>query len=449
LAELPAAVRAFVDVSPGTLTTDALGERILALGLLIRQAQAAQAAAVRAFDLRGGADAAGAASTACWLRERAGAADREARSLLGLGRSLDRFPVMAAAFREGAVSAAHVRVLAAQARHLDDKTVAAGEAFLVESARRFDAVRFSVIVRRWVATVSAHAFEHDTERRYDARWLSLSRTFGGMASVQGMFEPEGAALLEAALDAMLSANPAGDARTRDKQRADALVDLVELARSHDLLPISGGARPEVLVHTSAAALAGLPALAGALGVAGLGDDPTGDRLAGSPRGSGLSGGSRGSGGSGGPDPRRGIDGWPPELDRAGPLTPGAFDRYTCDARFRRLVLDPAGIPLDLGRATRCVPPSLRKFVALRDGGCRYPDCPRPSAYCEAHHVVHWRHGGATSADNLALLCRYHHHLVHDRGHDLKLLPDGTVKVTQPYGRVVTSRPRGPTAVPVL
>jgi hypothetical protein len=402
LAELPSAVRAFVDVAPDTLTTEALGERILALDLLIRQAQAAQAAAVRAFDLRGGADAAGAASTACWLRDRAGAGDREARSLLGLGRSLERFPAMAAAFRAGAVTAAHVRVLAAQARHLDDETVAAGEAFLVESARRFDAVRFSVIVRRWVATVSAHAFEHDTERRYEARWLSLSRTFGGMASVAGMFEPEGAALLEAALDAMLSANPADDARTRDQQRADALVDLVELARAHDLLPVTGGARPEVLVHTTAAALAGVAPVAGL-----------------------------------------------PELDRGGPLTPDAFDRYTCDARFRRLVLDPAGIPLDLGRATRCVPPSLRKFVALRDGGCRYPGCPRPSAYCQAHHVVHWRHGGATSADNLALLCRYHHHLVHDRGHDLKLLPDGTVKVTQPYGRVVTSRPRGPTAVPVL
>ena len=87
-------------------------------------------------------------------------------------------------------------------------------------------------------------------------------------------------------------------------------------------------------------------------------------------------------------------------------------------------------------------------IVLRDGGCRYPGCPRPAAYCEAHHAVFWRHGGATAADNLVLLCRYHHHLVHDRHHELKLQPDGTVKVTKPDGRVLTSRPRGPTAVPV-
>lgn len=106
------------------------------------------------------------------------------------------------------------------------------------------------------------------------------------------------------------------------------------------------------------------------------------------------------------------------------------------------------MPLDLGRATRQVPPALRKYVTLRDGGCRYPGCPRGAAYCEAHHAVFWRHGGTTAADNLVLLCRYHHHLVHDRHHELKLQPDATVKVTKPDGRVLTSRPRGPTAVPV-
>ncbi|WP_341351188.1 HNH endonuclease signature motif containing protein [Nocardioides convexus] len=32
--------------------------------------------------------------------------------------------------------------------------------------------------------------------------------------------------------------------------------------------------------------------------------------------------------------------------------------------------------------------------------------------CDAHHVVHWADGGATSLDNLVLLCRHHHTLTH-------------------------------------
>ena len=398
---LPAAVEEYLDVDPTALPDAALGERIVALEALVRRAQAAQAAAVRVFDARDAADADGAASTACWLRDRVAASDTDARRLVGLARSLDRLPAMAAAFREGAVTAAHVRLVAGQTRRLAPDTAADGDAFLARWARRLDPVRFGAVVRRWVATVAAAEFERDTERRYDARWLSLGRTFGGMTSLQGMFEPEGGAILEAALDALVSANAADDTRTREQQRADALVDLVELARAHDLLPTTGGARPEVVVHVPAAALVGAP------------DAP------------------------------------PATLGDGAPVTPAAVERLACDGRFRRLVLDALAVPVELGRATRAVPPALRKYVALRDGGCRYPGCPRGPAYCEAHHVVFWRHGGATAADNLVLLCRYHHHLVHDRGHELKLLPDGTVKATRPNGRVLTGRPRGPTAAPVL
>ncbi|HVF05807.1 MAG TPA: HNH endonuclease signature motif containing protein [Frankiaceae bacterium] len=106
------------------------------------------------------------------------------------------------------------------------------------------------------------------------------------------------------------------------------------------------------------------------------------------------------------------------------------------------------MPVSLGRATRLVPPALRKQVALRDGGCRYPGCPRGAAFCEAHHVRFWRDGGGTDLGNLVLLCRYHHHLVHDRGHDLRLHADGGVTATRRDGRTVSSKPRGPTVVAV-
>jgi hypothetical protein len=231
-----------------------VGELILDIEALIRRAQALHAAAVRVFDLRDEADADGAASTACWLRDRARLTDREARQVVGLARSLDRLPLMAAALAEGAVTVAHARTLAGQTKRLDPATVADGEEFLVGCARRFDAYRFGAIVRRWVATVAPAVFERDAERRYDARWLTVAETFGGMVSVSGMLEPEGGAVVASALDALLKAVPSDDGRSREQQRADALVDLVELARCHELLPVTGGNRPEILVHASVAAV---------------------------------------------------------------------------------------------------------------------------------------------------------------------------------------------------
>ena len=89
-----------------------------------------------------------------------------------------------------------------------------------------------------------------------------------------------------------------------------------------------------------------------------------------------------------------------------------------------------------------VPPAIRWALVVRDRGCRYAGCDRLVTCTDAHHIVHWADGGPTSLGNLVLLCRYHHHLVHERHHHLKLLPDATVQVTKPNGTVLTSHPRG-------
>jgi hypothetical protein len=40
------------------------------------------------------------------------------------------------------------------------------------------------------------------------------------------------------------------------------------------------------------------------------------------------------------------------------------------------------------------------------------------AWCDAHHLRHWLHGGATDLRNLLWLCRGHHHAVHEGGWQL-------------------------------
>ena len=65
------------------------------------------------------------------------------------------------------------------------------------------------------------------------------------------------------------------------------------------------------------------------------------------------------------------------------------------------------------RATRVITPAQRSALAVRDGGCVFPDCPRPLAWCEGHHLWHWVDGGPTDLANLALVCRAHHRAVHE------------------------------------
>jgi hypothetical protein len=88
-------------------------------------------------------------------------------------------------------------------------------------------------------------------------------------------------------------------------------------------------------------------------------------------------------------------------------------------------------PLDLGRASRVVTPAQRSALAVRDGGCVFPDCDRPLAWCEGHHLRHWLDGGPTDLANLALLCRAHHRAVHEGG--WPAAPTGSSPPSHPTG----------------
>jgi HNH endonuclease len=89
-------------------------------------------------------------------------------------------------------------------------------------------------------------------------------------------------------------------------------------------------------------------------------------------------------------------------------------------------------PLEVGRTSRVVQPAQRVALAVRDGGCVFPGCARPLAWCEAHHLRHWLHGGPTDLANLALLCRAHHRAVHEGGWRLARDPDGRLTATPPH-----------------
>jgi HNH endonuclease len=93
-------------------------------------------------------------------------------------------------------------------------------------------------------------------------------------------------------------------------------------------------------------------------------------------------------------------------------------------------------PLEVGRTSRVVTAAQRVALVVRDRGCGFPGCDRPPAWCEAHHLVHWLHGGPTDLANLALVCRAHHRRCTRAagGWRLQRDPDGRLTATPPQRR---------------
>ncbi len=61
-------------------------------------------------------------------------------------------------------------------------------------------------------------------------------------------------------------------------------------------------------------------------------------------------------------------------------------------------------------------------------------------HVDAHHIRHWADGGETRLDNLVLLCRHHHRLVHEGGYVLQMGTDDAPVFSAPNGDVVPAGP---------
>ena len=106
---------------------------------------------------------------------------------------------------------------------------------------------------------------------------------------------------------------------------------------------------------------------------------------------------------------------PPQIEDGPVLATETVRRIACDSAPVRILESGDGEPLDIGRKTRVIPPSMHRALKRRDRGCRFPGCCN-TRFVDGHHIKHWADGGATRLDNLVLLCRHHHRLLHEGGY---------------------------------
>ena len=121
------------------------------------------------------------------------------------------------------------------------------------------------------------------------------------------------------------------------------------------------------------------------------------------------------------------------------LTPAAAQRLACDATLRVVVADGTDV-LGVTAAHPKVSATLRAALIVRDGGCRFPGCTQPAERCDTHHIIPVAHNGPTCLANLALICRDHHHAIHDGGWQATLHADAAMTFTR-RGVTLASQPR--------
>ena len=292
-----------------------------------------------------------------------------------------------------AVSAGQLSVAAAEAirvglgepgeqvtvEHLAD----AAEA-LVRDAREVTLERLAVSARARRDELDEAGIALREEQRRERRFLHLIPQADGMTRINGLLDPESAAIIGGAIDAITAPRRGGprfvdpkeaarakaienDPRTTPQLALDGLVELIRVATLADRGRVLGAKRVGVRVHVAERDLR---------------------------RGAGVAR----------------IEGQTEAISIA------TAERIACDNGVLPIAIGFNGHPLDVGRTQRTFTPRQRIALAARDGGCMINGCDRPPEWCEAHHIDEWMrdHGNTNLADGI-LLCRQHHMMLHNLG----------------------------------
>ena len=354
--------------------SDGSGDEICPLSAQIHAGTAQLCQMVARYDSSGEWAGIGVRSCAHWLTIAAGFDLRVSNELIRVGHSVEQLPAIAKAFAEGRLSFDKVRAVTRVA-------VAEDEAMWLEVALQASGSQLARICRsvRSALDVNDPRRADDELAHRGVRWWWRD---DGMFELMAVLTREDGAVVAAAIDAVTKdlmaerGNPDGgfhppvpEKLRRTVLEADSLVRLCEQHVSATSPEALVAPTRQVVIHVDDSVL----------------------------RHQDAHGRSHIEDGS-----------W---------LSPSAARWQACDADTVT-VTERDGLPIDVGRAHRVIPPRLRLALNARDRGCRYPGCGVPAKRCEGHHWQHWVDGGRSDLCNCLLLCRFHHRRHHEGKFDI-------------------------------
>jgi hypothetical protein len=302
------------------------------------------------------------------------------------------------ALAEGRICFEQARAIIDTLNGLPEQATAEHRAF-AETLLLDKAAQLNARDLRRLARILAEALDPDgAEPREDTarknRGAFFQENHDGTQTLKWTDTDETMAMAKAAIEALSAPLPAedgtADPRCAAQRRADALAEICARALRSGELPFARGVRPHLHVTLSADTLHGEPGAPAA-------STSTGERL-----------------------------------------SPETVRRIACDADLTAIVLDGHGVPLYVGRTYRSVTPGQGAALVVRDGGCVFPHCTRPAAWCHAHSEVD---KGPTDLNNLYLLCTAHHVTVHQPGWQIRMGPDGHPELIPPPWIDISQAPR--------
>jgi hypothetical protein len=366
------------------------------LGVAIDELTALRRAVAGEWDKRMVWAGDGARSGAAWLARNTEVSRGRAAAELRVARRLRVMPHLSAASVDGSLGAEKV---AAISHAIDNDKhgeltdlFANHEEKLVADAQHLSVDQTRNAVHYWRSCAADATAALDPEEQVEARELRFSPAFDGMVDLVGRLDPPAARLIEARLEAEMERSyraervtlrPGEEPRSAKRRRADALVDLLQMAPSSE---VDEDQRP-------------LPLL--------LVDVPL--------------------------EALEHRTGKPATLPDGTALPYATLSRLCCEAGIASIITRGGHAVVDLGRTNYTPNRAQRRALVKRDRHCTFPGCDRPPAQCHAHHLWPWEKGGRTALWNLTLLCSFHHHLVHEGG--FRYLPDaeGVLHVVRPDG----------------
>ena len=313
-------------------------------------------------------DRAGFNTAGDWIRINCHMNSNAVWNALTVGERSGQLEQSVEAMQAGEIGFAHLATLARTAD-------AVGEAFdeskLLQLARESSPGKFHYKCMHYRHSVDPQAYAQEQADLAETRGLHLSTAEDGCLLLHGALDPVGGAVLRTALEPLARKSGAHDDRNLPQRYADALVELA-------------AAKQKVSLQVTST----VETLLGKVGSPGA------------------------------------------ENEFALPISSAAVQGLACDCSLTRVLLSQDSLVVDVGRARRVVGAATHTALVIRDRHCQWPSCERPASWCDAHHVVHWIEGGPTDLDNLVLLCRRHHRMVHEGGWQL-IRTEGNIEAIAP------------------
>jgi hypothetical protein len=414
---------AWIDSSAVDLSGGAKADRVLALGELIDQLRLEQVRSLGAFDVDGTWAADGARTAAGWVGARASLSRGRAAHLIGRASDLRSAESVELAWRSGRIGEeVAFALLRARTVHpaLFDEQVPDLLGWL-------DGLRVDhalVAVRHWMQ-IAENTRAAEREEGADGSGdpddatpsdpaaenrVGLHQSFQGRWTLDGDYDAITGAEINERIKAWIDRQfQQGTYRSDDgmsySQRVAAAIDALTERGALEGQTRHQGPRPSVSLHLDGKTLSGQPC------------EDVADAMR---RQSNLSDGT--------------------------PVSRATAERLLCNGRLTATIerIGPFGtVEIEgITELLRDATAHQRKALAVRDGGCVFPGCGAPPDWCAAHHLLPWDDGGVTLLENLALLCKHHHHLVHEGGWTLWRATDGLLYLNRPDGTAVPVPPHG-------